>query len=411
MSGPTIDNLGFHLALNGGLTGLNGWLEYYKAGYLGIYGSTADVDADSPDGQWLAFLANAINNFEQALMNVYNGRSPAGAVGAALSRLMLLNGTARKAAQFSTAPILLGGTPGTVIPAASLIGSESDPTLPAFETLTNYTIGGGGTIAGVAICSVAGPVNVALHDLTQVRTVIAGWDTVTNTDIAAPGLLLEQDPDARARRTVSVAMPSQSMLDGLYGAILNLPGVTDAAVYENPTGAPDLSGRSLPAHSIHAIVEGGVSADIADAIWTKASMGCTKVGAVAFTLTDAQGNPQEMRWDTPGTVNVYVTVKLNVAGTPNPFLVAAIQQAVWEYGVQRNVSKIGANVVWFDLATPINALGLTGEPGLPSVTNLYLRSDATTPGPADQSDLVVPYNARAFFGASPTAGQIQVVGI
>ncbi len=253
--------------------------------------------------------------------------------------------------------------------------------------------------------------NVASGDLSVIQSPITGWDTVTSTDVASPGLALEADPEARSRRTGSVAMPSQSMLDGLYGAILNLPGVTDAAVYENPTGEPDLSGRSLPAHSIHAIVEGGSNADIANAIWVKASMGCTKVGAVSFTLTDAQGNPQEMRWDTPGTVNVYVTVKLNIVGTPNPALVAAIQQAVFDYGTQRSVSKIGANVAWADIFTPINALGLTGAPGLPSITNLYLRPDATTPGPTDQADLVVPYNARAFFGSTPTSGQILVVGI
>jgi uncharacterized phage protein gp47/JayE len=407
MSGPTIDATGFHLAVNGGLTGLNGWIEYFRAGHVGIYGTAADTSPDSPDGQWIGFLAASANDLEQALLNVYNGRSPAGAVGAGLARLVALNGIARKTAQYSTVPILLSGTPGTIVPAASFITSASDPTLPSFETLANYTIGGGGTVVGSGICSVPGPVQVASGDLTVIGSPVTGWDTVTNTDVAAPGLDVETDPDLRARRTVSVAMPSQSLLDGLYGALLSIPGVTDAAVYENPTAAPDLSGRSIPPHSIHAIVEGGASADIANAIWTKASMGCTKVGAVAYTLTDAQGNPQTMQWDTPGTVNVYVTVKLAVV-TPNPFVVAAIQQAIWDYGTQRSVSKIGKNVSWFELATPINALDLTGEPGQASVTNLYLGS---APTPTDQADLIIPYNARPFFGASPTSGQIQVVGL
>ncbi len=404
MAGPTIDDTGFHPAVNGGLTGLNGWKAYLESVFTARYGDI-DLGADSPDGQLIANLAATYNDFEQILQANHLGRSPAGAVGAGLARLVLLNGIARKTAQFSTAPILLTGTPGTVVPAASLIASAADPTLPPFETLATYTIGGGGTVPGVAICSIAGPVNVASGDLSVIQSVVSGWDAVTSTDTASPGLALEKDPELRSRRTVSVAMPSQSMLDGLYGALLNLPGVTDAAVYENPTGAPDLSGRSLPAHSIHAIVEGGSSADIANAIWTKASMGCTKVGAVRFILFDAQGNPQEMGWDTPGTVNVYVTVQLDA--TPNAALVAALQQAVFDYGIQRSVSKIGRNVIWFNLATPINATGLVGKPGLPSVMNLFLGS---APTPTVEADLVVPYNARAFFGATQTSGQILVVG-
>ena len=151
MSTPTsIDDNGFHLAVGpSGGTGLSGWLSTLEASYTATYGSTVDVSPSSPDGQWLGILAETINDFEQLLLTVYNGRAPAGAVGAGLSRLVQVNGIARKAGQFSLAPVTLGGTPGTVVPIGRLIGSASDPTIPPFATVAAYTIGGYSTVTQV----------------------------------------------------------------------------------------------------------------------------------------------------------------------------------------------------------------------------------------------------------------------
>jgi uncharacterized phage protein gp47/JayE len=312
-------------------------------------------------------------------------------VGAALSRLVQLNGISRKSAQFSTVPILITGTPATSVPIDSLIADPNDPTLPSFKTAAPYTIGGGGTVSGQAVCSEAGPVNVATGRLTLIQTVTSGWNAVTNTSAAAPGRLTETDPVLRARRALSVAMPSQSMLDGLYAALADLAGVDDVVVYENTTESYDIKGH--PPHSIHAIVDGGLDADIANAIWVKASMGCTKVGTQALNVIDTQGNPQEMRWDIPIDVNVYITVQLSRA--PTTFEADSIKAALVAYGDE--TSRIGQNVPWFDLASPINDLDITGGPGLPSVVNLFLGDAAT---PTDEADLVVAFNARPRYNAS-----------
>jgi uncharacterized phage protein gp47/JayE len=410
LSTPTfIDDTGFNLAVGpNGQTGLSGWLSFYETAYTANYGSTVNLDPDSPDGQWLATLAEVVNGFELVTLQVYLGRSPAGAIGAGLARLVQLNGITKKSAQFSTAPITLSGTPGTVIAAGKLISSQSDPTIPPFAIAAPYTIGGGGTVTGNAICTAAGPVNVAAGDLTVIQTPVTGWTSVTNTSPAAPGILLEQDPDLRARRALSPALPSQAMLDGLEAALANLPGVSQAAVYENPTGATDSKG--LPPHSIRAIVNGGVNSAIANAIWTKSSMGATKVGAVTYTLTDAQGNPQTMAWDVPVTTNVYITVKLSPpvgappGWTPDPSLIAELQDAIFAYG--QSVARIGQPLPWANFATPINGTGLVGGLGQPTVVAFFLGS---APSPTLQQDLVVPYDHLPYFGAVATA-QISVVG-
>lgn len=382
MAGPTIDLTGFHRF------GLAAWLDLLTTEYTSIYGSAVDLVPDSPDGQWLGILSEHFADLEELLEDIYNGRAPAGAVGASLSRLVQLNGISRQAAQKSTAPITLTGVAATFIPAGALIGSASDTTLPDFETTTDLTIGGGGTITGTARCVEAGIINVIAGDLTVIKTLVTNWTSVTNTSSATPGRAVESDPILRVRRAQSVAKPSQSMVDSLRAALLDLAGVDDAVVYENPKNSTDT--RGLPAHSINAIVDGGADADIADAIWTQSSMGVTKVGAVTFVVTDTQGNPQEMAWDLPDDVNVYVTVALN--RTPNAFEIDSIKNAVVNFGTE--TSRIGRSVPHGDLYSPINDLEITGGPGLPSIVSLHL-GDA--PSPTLPSDLIVAYNARPRF--------------
>lgn len=385
MSGPSIDGTGFHLHAFNGETGLQGWLDELISDFQGIYGSDIAVDPESIDGEWLSKEAQARNDAEQIALTLYNMNAPAGAVGAALSRLVQLNGVTRKSAQFSVVPITLGGTPGTVIPIDSSFDNPDDPDLPPFQTVAAYTIGVGGTVTGQGVCTEAGPFNVGAGKLTHPGVVISGWDTVTNTSDAAPGRLVEPDPILRVRRAESVAMPSQSMLDGLQAALNNLASVDDVVVYENATGSSNAKGD--PAHSIHVIIDGGLDADIANAIWTKASMGCTKVGAVSSTVTDSQGNPQEMRWDVPVDVDVYITVHLS--RTPTSFESNSIAAALVNFG--QETSRIGQDVPWGDLFSPINDLNITGGPGLPSVTSLALGS---APSPTLQTDLTVAFNAR-----------------
>jgi uncharacterized phage protein gp47/JayE len=397
MTAPFIDDTGFNAF------GLDNWKSSLESLWRAAYGSAVDLSATSPDGQIIGGLTGDFVDVEQLAQTVYLARSASGARGAGLSRLVQLNGIARNAAQFSTAPVTLSGTPGTVIPAGtSLVGSATDPNKPAFKTTgtspaNDLTIGGGGTVTGQVQCTVAGPVTAATGELTKILTVISGWTGVTNTADAAPGQQVEADPALRARRAASVALPSQSLADALQAALAALPGVSDAVVYTNNTGATDAKG--LPSHSMNAIVVGGTDADIANAIWVNASMGVTKVGSHSLTVTDTQGNPQLMQWDTAADTDVYITIKLD----RNPQNLAYIQSQfaaaiVAYYAVDGLLpARIGQNIAWLDIATPINALALTGRQGLPSVTNIFL-GDA--PSPVLQQDLVIPYKNLAVFDVS-----------
>ena len=118
-----------------------------QAGYRSIYGQDIDVDTDSEDGQLSVIFAEAKSEVLQLLEMVIAARSPAGATGAMLSRLVLLNSIQRNEASYSTANVTYGGTPGTIIPAGSLVDTTATP--PAhFQTVNDVTLGLDGTATG-----------------------------------------------------------------------------------------------------------------------------------------------------------------------------------------------------------------------------------------------------------------------
>lgn len=364
-----------------------------EAAVRAIFGADIDLSAESPDGQLLGVFAEAIADADELAEAVYNARSAAGARGAGLSRLVKLNGVTRKSAQFSTATVTLGGTPGVAIPSGSLVGNSVDPTV-VFETVGSNTIGGGGTVNASMRATVAGPLRANAGTLTAVITVISGWNTAVNGLDAALGTSGETDPALRLRRSASVALPSQGILDGLYAALVGVEDVTRVAVYENPTDVVDDNG--LPRHSINVIVQGGDPAGpngIAQTIWLKKSVGVTQVGSVTQDITDLQGITHTMRFDRPIEAPIWITIQTHLALGAETMVI--IQDAIVAWGEAN--SNIGGDVIWSQLFIPINTV-----PGL-DIVNLFV---GLAPSPDTQSNVVIPFNAiatwdrdRIVFGA------------
>lgn len=360
-------------------TRLDERLATLEAAVRGIFGADIDLSAESPDGQLLGVFAEAIADCDELAEAVYNARSAAGARGAGLSRLVKLNGVTRKSSQFSTATVTLGGTPGIVIPAGSLVGNSIDPTV-VFETVGSNTIGGGGTVNASMRATVAGPLRANAGTLTAVITVISGWNTAVNGLDAALGTNGEPDPALRLRRSASVALPSQGILDGLYAALVGVEDVTRVAVYENPTDIVDENG--LPRHSINVIVQGGTEADIAFAIWLKKSVGVTQVGSVTHDVVDVQGISHTMRFDRPIDAPIWISIQtVNALGIETATI---IQDAIIAWGDAN--SKIGGDVIWSQLFIPINTV-----PGL-DILNVFV---GLAPSPDLQANVSIPFNALA----------------
>lgn len=404
-----LDDLGFHR------TRLDQRLVNLEASAQGIFGTDIDLAPDSADGQYLGILAEAAADADSLLEDVYDQRSPSGATGAQLARIALINGVKKKVPVFGTGLVTLTGTAGAAVPAGSLVGSSLDSTA-IFATLVSGTVGGPdvavqSTVTGVGV--------VPAGDLTVVKTVISGWTGVTNAADTVAGTLGETDGALRARRLASVALPSQGIVDGLLGALLNIEGVTQAKVRENQADTTQTlaDGGTLVAHAIECMVLGGASADIAKTIWLKRSAGVTMVGSTMGTYVDSQGTTQTINWTTPQAHVVYTAIHTPVAlsGGAQVAIKAAI--VAWAAGnllvngVALPAMQIGAAVRWSQMFIPINVLlygaqiidpvtgDLTNVPVVPELfTNAVSSIDiGNSPGPTLQDDIVIAYTQYGDF--------------
>lgn len=285
---------------------LNDYLAEIQGEYLAI-DPQWNIDNDSPDGQVIGITAESFTNLDESIVAAYRSKDPDSAVGEALNDIGKITGTQRKAATYSVAPITVTGVSGTTIPALSQVRSRADNTV--WATNSAITIGVSGTATGFVTCTTSGRVPAAIGDLSIIGTNIAGWSSVTNPNAATNGEPAETNAAFRQRRSDSVSLPGNNMLDNMYANVAAVPDVTDVRVLENDSIDPT-DANGLPYHSISIIVNGGTDAEVALAIYQKKNP-----GAPMFP----RWNGETSAWiDPPGTNGVHVDVVSPVTGNIAP---------------------------------------------------------------------------------------------
>lgn len=406
-----IDSLGFHR------TRLDEYLANLQAGYRSIYGADINLDPDTADGQRIGIEAEALSDLAGVLEDIYNGRSPAGAIGAGLARLVRINGVTKKGPSFSETTVTLGGAPGTIVASGSLVGASSDATIKV-QTTATVTIGGGGTVPAPVAALVIGPILILAGTLDTPLTVIPGWTAVTQSADAAVGTLGETDAALRARRAASVALPSQAILDGLEAALLQIPNVAQARVRENPEDTTQTlaDSGSLAAHSIEVMAVppsgGSFSSDdlqsIAKTIWLKRSLGVTMVGSQTEPVVDSQRVTHTISFDIPGA-GIFlkpIYVEVHTATALSGGAQTAVREAIAERGNGLlNIngetlagSQLAETVAVSDIYDAITWLKMTSMPGL-KVSKVFIGLAAS---PTTETDIPMFYNWIASWSSSPT---------
>ncbi|WP_175984546.1 baseplate J/gp47 family protein [Burkholderia stabilis] len=362
-------------------------LDYWQTKYRSIYGQDTYLEPDSKDGQLLAVISAAFNDSNSVAIAVYQSFSPATGQGAALSSNVKINGIARKVASYSSADLVLVGQAGaTITNGAAKDANDVKWLLPA-----TVTIPPSGTITVTATCATIGAVAARAGTINQIATPAFGWQTVTNPADAAAGAPVESDAALRQRQTVSTALPSLTVLDGIIGAVANVAGVTRYVAYENDTNATDANG--IPSHSISLVVEGGDATAIANAIASKKTPGAGTYGTTAIVVTDIYGRPITIRFYRPAAAPIAATVSLKALTGYTTQTGQDIQKKVSDYinGVQIG-GGLSGSVEWGDALTAANSVGggvtfklsglaLSGPrgAGTPDVSLLFNEAASCTP--------------------------------
>jgi len=326
-----------------------------NAGVKAIFGENFNVEPESVDGQINGLISEAFANIWEIAEESYHAFNPSGATDARLSNLVQLNGIRRGDVSFSTVELTLTGVNGTVIPVGSLVSTSDSQ----FRTDEEVTIPVGLSITVDATAVVSGPVIALAGTIDTIDTAITGWSTVTNVLDALVGEAEEEDPDLRSRRIKSTSRGAQSIIDAIQAEILAVTNVTQATVLKNDTNTgPDANG--LPAHSIHAIVIGGLEADIAQAIFIKKTLGATPFGTTTVVVNDSQGIPHDISFSRPTTVDIYVVVNLTTfAGYPSTGD-DDVKQAIVDYAngdlIEGRGFFLSDDVIHSEVYTPINTI-------------------------------------------------------
>jgi hypothetical protein len=264
------------------------------------------------------------------------------------------------------------------------------------------TIPSGGTVIVSVTCTVAGAILAPPGTITTPSGgTTAGWTGATNPSAASAGQPTEADSAARARGSLSQALPSLTRLQATLAAIAAVPGVTryaqgiqdpaDSAVtsVENPTGATDSFGN--PPHSISMVVEGGTLIDVATAIFKNRGLGCftnpgSSAGSQSIPVTDpTTGVITTMGFQTPTYVPIYVTMTVHGLAGYTTEVLTAVRDAITAY---LNSLQIGETLTYSSLYSVAQSV-------MPSllIPQFSIRSlfTGTAPSPSGTADIAPPY--------------------
>ncbi|OWT69203.1 MULTISPECIES: baseplate J/gp47 family protein [unclassified Achromobacter] len=359
-------------------------LDFLKAQFQAIYGADVYLEPDSQDGQFLSIIAMAINDTNNAAIQVFTSFSPSSGQGAALSSNVKINGIARAAASFSTCDVVIVGQAGTIITDGVIQDAQL---LNRWSLPASVLVPLSGEITVTATCDTIGAVSATAGTLTKIATPTRGWQTVTNPAAATPGQPVETDAVLRQRQTVSVALPSRTVLDGTVGAVAAVDGVARYRAYENDTNATDSNG--IPSHSISLVVDGGDAQEIAQAIAAKKTPGTGTYGTTTETVIDIYGIAHPIKFFRPTTVTITAAVTIKALTGYTTAVGDAIKQAIADYvnGVEIGGGQSGS-VEWGDAITAANSIG-------GGVTFKMASLTLNGPGGAGAPDVPLAFNQAA----------------
>lgn len=356
-------------------------LESLKESFKLIYGNDAYLEPDSQDGQLLAVFAQALHDANQAAIMVYNSFSPHTAVGVGLSNVVKINHMQRAVATKSQVNVTLSGTAGTVITDGVVGDGTNRWNLPA-----TVTISVSGDVTVTATAEVAGAIAAPAHTVIYILTPVAGWMSVDNANEATSGNPVESDAELRSRQAVTPAVLSQSTEAGLLASLRLLTGVVYVKLYENDTNSTD--GNGVPAHSIAIVIDGGDATEIAETIFNKKGQGCGTHGTTTINVLDASGLVRPIKFTTPTSVPLKVTVALTAHEGYTSLIGDDIRQAIADFITAMDVGE--------DLV--VNRLFLPALLGGPPVALTYTITSLQAgllSGAVGTSDIVIGYTSRA----------------
>lgn len=329
---------------------------------------------ETPQGVLIAAEVEARDSVARNNAELANQINPDIAGGIFLDAIWALTrGSRRPATRSQIAGAVLGGQPGTIIPAGSLASTTAGD---QFATVSTVIIGSGGTVSADLSAVEFGPVAAPIGTLTSIDSSVLGWETITNPAAASLGTDEESDIASRKRRRNTLALQGVALPEAITSRLYTVDGVRSLAFRENVTNAAaTIDGILIGPHSIYVCVQGGTDADVAEALLSTKSLGAGWTGTTTVNLIEPfSGQSYAVKFQRPAPVTVYVRVTARFNGVDAQVI---IPQALAAYVAGELEGEdgfvVGGDVTTFEISGAINQV----EPRI-FVTNVELSTDGIT---------------------------------
>lgn len=357
-----------------------------------------------------SLLQQTIGVFAQALSEcweaAYDGSvqfDPLKNSGAGQAGTVQLNAILKLPGAQTIITLRLSGKEGTPIPAGSRVATADG--LQTYATIADTLLGPSGVADTPARCTLKGPFSPAPGTVLAIQTPQSGWIGAVNTETLSVGSFEETEEELRARQQQSTALTAYRLIDAIYAAMRNVPGVKFAHAYQNTSFDP-VDYRNIPFKEVAVVVEDGDDRVIAEYLRLLLPTGQTGYGSSMVMFYDAQGLESPIYFSRPTRVPVHIslTVKItNAANFPNN-AVDLIKRNILlyaDYGGDGNADGFppGAPIIRTRLFTPIN-----GVPGH-SITSLRIGTSANN---LAEKDIPIGWRQVGEFDADRIT--INVVG-
>lgn len=328
------------------------------------FGGGLNLSLTTPQGQLATTEAAAIMAALEIVLAVMNGVDPAFADGRmqdAIARIYFLTRLP------ATPTIVVGtctGASGTVIAQGTLV---QDVQGNLYNALGTGVIPVGGSVDIQFSAQALGPNPCPTGTLTTIYQAISGWDSVTNAADGVLGQAVESRAAFEERREQSVQANARGPMAAIQGAVLNVPGVTDAYSYENDTAAPvTINGVTIAAHAIYVCVQGGTDQAVAQAILSKKAPGAAYTGATSVAVADTSPGftppypTYSVKFQRPVALPLFFAVTLAAGPNVPSDAAAQVQAAILAAFAGRDGGlrpTIGSTIWALRFASAIAALG------------------------------------------------------
>lgn len=235
-----------------------------------IFGSDIDLSTATADGVQVNNLSLLIYNMAQAIQGLYQQQDIFQASGRFLDSMAAKANVYRKAATNSYVYVTFtftGEEETTYYSNQLTILDRSGKTWAPSGSVTFTPVDGTSTKSVKVFCTTPGEIAAPANWLYSFANVALPI-TFTQSEAAIVGADEENDLQLRARMLNSSGASGMTVLEGLINALLNIQGVEDVYVYNNPNstarsaGAP---GQGVDPHSIYAVLRIKEGLTVADA--------------------------------------------------------------------------------------------------------------------------------------------------